>query len=104
MSFKKSDLLDGDIVTQRNEGQKRYSTKRNGFVGLDGNSYLDYNNYTENLLDKDGDEIYDIMKVERAIEYKTVFDRDTEVKEMTIAEIEKELGYPIKVVKENMED
>ena len=40
------------------------------------------------------------MKVERAIEYKTVFDRDTEVKEMTIAEIEKELGYPIKVVKE----
>lgn len=101
MSFKKSDLLDGDIVTQRNEDQKRYSTKRNGFVGLGGNSYLDYNNYTENLLDKDGDEIYDIMKVERAIEYKTVFDRDTEVKEMTIAEIEKELGYQIKVIKED---
>ena len=101
MSFKKSDLLDGDIVTQRNEDQKRYSTKRNGFVGLDGNSYLDYNNYTENLLDKDGDEIYDIMKVERAIEHKTIFDRDTEVKEMTIAEIEKELGYQIKLIKED---
>ena len=100
MSFKKSDLLDGDIVTQRNKGQKIYSIERNGFIGLDGNSYLDYDNYTENLLDKDGDEIYDIMKVERAIEYKTVFNRDTEVREMTIAEIEKELGYPIKVVKE----
>lgn len=101
MSFKKSDLLDGDIVTQRNEDKKIYSIERNGFIGLDGNSYLDYDNYTENLLDKDGDEIYDIMKVERAIEYKTVFNRDTEVKEMTIAEIEKELGYPIKVVKED---
>ena len=100
MSFKKSDLLDGDIVTQRNEDKKIYFIERNGFIGLDGNSYLDYDNYTENLLDKDGDEIYDIMKVERAIEYKTVFNRDTEVKEMTIAEIEKELGYPIKVVKE----
>ena len=104
MSFKKSDLLDGDIVTQRNEDKKIYFIERNGFIGLDGNSYLDYDNYTENLLDKDGDEIYDIMKVERAIEYKTVFNRDTEVKEMTIAEIEKELGYPIKVIKENIED
>lgn len=100
MSFKKSDLLDGDIVTQRNEDKKIYSIERNGFIGLDSNSYLDYDNYTENLLDKDGDEIYDIMKVERAIEYKTVFNRDTEVKEMTIAEIEKELGYSVKIIKE----
>ena len=32
--------------------------------------------------------------------YTTIYKADTEVKEMTIAEIEKELGYPIKVVKE----
>lgn len=32
--------------------------------------------------------------------YNTIYKADTEVKEMTIAEIEKELGYPIKVVKE----
>lgn len=32
--------------------------------------------------------------------YETIYTADTEVKEMTIAEIEKELGYPIKVVKE----
>ena len=44
MSFKKSDLLDGDIVTQRNKEQKRYSTERDGFVGLDGNSDLSYDN------------------------------------------------------------
>lgn len=32
--------------------------------------------------------------------YQTIYKVDKEVKEMTIAEIEKELGYPIKVVKE----
>ena len=32
--------------------------------------------------------------------YETIYIADEEVKEMTIAEIEKELGYPIKVVKE----
>lgn len=32
--------------------------------------------------------------------YNTIYKADDEVKEMTIAEIEKELGYPIKVVKE----
>lgn len=101
MSLKKSDLIDGDIVTQRNGEQKRYCTDRNGFVGLDGISYFDYDNYTENLLDKNGDEIYDIMKVERPAKYEAVFIRDTEVKEMTISEIEKELGYPIKVIKED---
>lgn len=101
MSFKKSDLLDGDIVTQRNGNKKIYCINRDGFVGINDNSYLHYRNYTENLLDKDGDEIYDIMKVERPAKYETVFIRDTEVKEMTIAEIEKELGYPIKVIKED---
>ena len=101
MRFKKSDLLDGDIVTQRNGNKKIYCINRDGFVGINDNSYLHYRNYTENLLDKDGDEIYDIMKVERPAKYETVFIRDTKVKEMTIAEIEKELGYPIKVIKED---
>lgn len=32
--------------------------------------------------------------------YNTIYKYETEVKEMTISEIEKELGYPIKVVKE----
>lgn len=32
--------------------------------------------------------------------YTTIYKEDKQVKEMTIAEIEKELGYPIKVVKE----
>lgn len=77
-TFTKSDLKDGDIVIQRNGGKKRYCTNREGFVGIDGDSYLAYSNYKENLLDKDGDEIYDIVKVERPT-YETVFERKAEI-------------------------
>lgn len=36
--------------------------------------------------------------------YTTIYRAEEEVKEMTIAEIEKELGYPIKVIKEDIKD
>ena len=32
--------------------------------------------------------------------YNTIYKYETEVKEMTISEIEKELGYPVKIIKE----
>lgn len=81
-TFKKSDLKDGDIVIQRDGGKKRYCTNREGFVGIDDDSYLAYSNYKENLLDKDGDEIYDIVKVERP-KYETVFERKEEILDNT---------------------
>lgn len=81
-TFTKSDLKDGDIVIQRNGDKKRYCTNREGFVGIDGDSYLAYSNYKENLLDKDGDEIYDIVKVER-LTYETVFERKEEILDNT---------------------
>lgn len=40
-----------------------------------------------------------IVKIEEP-EYKTVYDYSKEVQEMTIAEIEKELGHSIKIIKE----
>lgn len=33
--------------------------------------------------------------------YETIYQADEEIKEMTIAEIEKELGYPVKIIKED---
>ena len=33
--------------------------------------------------------------------YETIYKADKEVKEMTMAEIEKELGYPVKIIKED---
>lgn len=41
-----------------------------------------------------------IVKVEEPT-YETVYDNTKEVKEMTVAEIEKALGYPVKIVKED---
>lgn len=40
-----------------------------------------------------------IMEIQEPT-YQTIYREEKEVKEMTIAKIEKELGYPIKVVKE----
>ncbi len=40
-----------------------------------------------------------IIKIEQP-EYDTIYDTSSEVKEMTVAEIEKALGYPVKIVKE----
>ena len=54
--------------------------------------------YNEDLT-CEGYEKHDIVKVERKGE--VIFERVEETKkEMTIAEIEKELGYSIKIVKE----
>lgn len=44
-----------------------------------------------------GEKIVEIQKPT----YETIYVADEEVKEMTIAEIEKELGYPIKIIKED---
>ena len=41
-----------------------------------------------------------IIKIEKPIEYQTVYDCSTEIKEMTIADIEKALGHQVKIVKE----
>lgn len=40
-----------------------------------------------------------IVKIEEP-KYETIYDASQEVKEMTVAEIEKALGYPVKIVKE----
>ena len=56
-------------------------------------------------IDEDwNDETTKIIKIEKPIEYETVYEYfEEEKKEMTIAEIEKELGYSVKIVKETKE-
>lgn len=93
--FTKSDLQEGDIVTDR-EGCK--SLFHNG--ALRGRTLSIYG-LTDDLKDKEGESDNDIVKVERPIKYETVFERKEEpkVREMTVEEISKELGYEVKVVK-----
>ena len=96
-NFTKSDLQNGDIVTDREGAMSVYCESEKELYGE--TLYLKY--LTEDLKDKDGESKNDIVKVERPIKYETVFERkkDPKVREMTVEEISKELGYEVKVVK-----
>ena len=95
----KDDLKNGDIVTLRN---------RDRLVFVGGEDFIDLSddndNYLSDICDLEDDLTHenfkdsDIVKIERPVEYTTVFARE-EVKEMTVEEISKALGYEVKVVK-----
>ena len=42
-----------------------------------------------------------IIEIQEPICYKTIYTENREIREMTISEIEKKLGYSIKVIKED---
>lgn len=79
VKFIKSDLKDGDIVTYRKGLKKIVSGDK--LYGNDLFAPLRY--YTEDLKDVDGEEEYDIVKVERPVKYETVFERKEEVLDET---------------------
>lgn len=73
--FTKSDLKDGDIVTQRNGLKKMVFENK-----LYGSShFVSLTYYTEDLKDANGDEEYDIIKIERPGKYNTIFERKEEI-------------------------
>ncbi|MBQ8298453.1 MAG: hypothetical protein IJX99_01025 [Clostridia bacterium] len=105
VKFTKDDLKDGDIVTLRNGDRLLFIDDE--FAELTGNDTDNDLCYESDLSDDltydDEDTEYrknDIMKVERPTTYGIVFERKEDKKEMTIAEIEKVLGYGIKIIKE----
>lgn len=75
VKFTKLDLKDGDIVTYRNGLKKIVSGDK--LYGNDLFAPLRY--YTEDLKDVDGEEEYDIVKVERPVKYETLFERKEEI-------------------------
>lgn len=77
--FTKSDLKDGDIVTQRN-GLKKMMFE-NKLYGS--NHFVSLTYYTEDLKDANGDEEYDIIKIERPGKYNTIFERKEEILDET---------------------
>lgn len=110
--FKLSDLQFADIVTVRNG--ERYVVGDHMLCGESTNYELDCDeiddSYTEDLIYRRRsfaigvshvfDTDYDIVKIERA--GQVVYERQGEsVKEMTLAEVCKELGYEVKIVKED---
>ena len=79
VKFIKSDLKDGDIVTYRKGLKKIISGDK--LYGNDLFAPLRY--YTEDLKDVDGEEEYDIVKVERPVKYEIVFEREEEILDET---------------------
>ena len=109
-NFCKDDFKSGDIVTLRN-GDKLIVTKKD-FNDIDENNDNDLCDTTELNTDLRYESIWcgrnitetedkknDIMKVERPTQYKIMYKRD-EVKEMTLSQVCKELGYKVKIIKE----
>ena len=108
--MKKSDLKAGYLVKFRNGAIKMVmpTTGQVVFVGEEG-AWIGSNEYDNNLKCLAGSD-YDIIKVWGYTDYacdSIKFDEDSreilleEKREMTISEIEKELGYPIKIIKED---
>lgn len=89
VKFTKLDLKDGDIVTYRKGLKKIVSGDK--LYGNDLFAPLRY--YTEDLKDVDGEEEYDIVKVERPVKYETLFERKEEI----LDEVEKK--YLANVIK-----
>lgn len=102
--IKKSDLRNGDIVTYRNGDKRIVDKKKSGIVYIDDFEMLSFNfsSFNDDLMYlKDVDNEYDIVKVYRPSTEETFrTERTKQIKEMTLKEVCKELGYEVKIVKE----
>ena len=117
----KDDLKSGMIVVLRDGTKMMVLTDcytayhgNQQFCLIDAGGFMNSDEYNNDLLDEDGSVDYDIMKVycnsinsytynmNQLDESTLLWDRKCkykEPKEMTISEIEKQLGYSIKIVK-----
>ena len=86
------------ITTDLEENNIFVKVGENDFCNNDCD-HIEYDNIKEDLS-LDYYEEGKIIEIQEP-NYTTIYKEDKQVKEMTIAEIEKELGYPIKVIKED---
>ena len=98
----KNDLKVGDIVTLKNGDRLLVHTDEEFLDMLDKNynSICDFDDINDDLTYVGDNRDYDIIKVERPFEYETVYKTENKVREMTVDEISKALGYEVKIVKE----
>lgn len=79
--FTKADLKDGDIVTYRNGSKRTVIAKK--LINSGGYIAKNIDNYTEELKDTISGIDLDIVKVERPIQYETMFERKEEILDET---------------------
>ena len=95
-----NDLQFADIVTLRNG--ERYVVADDTLYGEESNYRRDADSisfwYHSDLTQNEDDKNQDIVKIER--DGKVIYEREElKIREMTVAEISKALGYDVKVVK-----
>ena len=125
--LKKSELKQGALVQMRNGnvyiliGEKFVNLKDGGYMPLENynEDLLTYNSIIEPIYDVVGKPKYDVMKVFNSscehhgyhtyingYSFEWTWERKEEEpsKELTVGEIEKLLGYKVKIVKENEDE
>ena len=112
--MEKSDLKTGMIAETRN-GEKYLVMLEPDCEGKElinfGSGFMPLSRYADSLMINTGDEGFDIMKVysvggsihrllrdKERMNFKLIWEREEGTKEMTVKEIERELGYKIKIV------
>lgn len=96
LDFTKADLKDGDIVTYRNGIKRLVNATNKKIVFIQNPNILsfDFYDFRDDLTNKDKDgKAYDIVKVERAAKYETVFERKEEILD------ESEKNYLVEVIR-----
>ena len=96
LDFTKVDLKDGDIVTYRNGIKRLVNATNKKIVFIQNPNILsfDFYDFRDDLTNKDKDgKAYDIVKVERAAKYETVFERKEEILD------ESEKNYLVEVIR-----
>lgn len=107
--FRKYDLQTGDVVTLQNEEKLIYVRELDNFFDIsddNDNSLSDVSDLKDDLTHKYDDES-NIIKVERPnyfIVYERLKEVKEDVKEMTLEEVCKELGYEVKIIKEREDE
>lgn len=87
--FSKENLKNGDIVTRKDKNKGIVDMRNGKITRLDDSTcFIFLSNYTEDLKNIYSD--FDIIKVERPVEYKTIFERAEDGKEKIFDETEKE--------------
>ena len=102
-AIKKTDLKNGDIVTYRNGKKRIVNEERIVYLSNFNNLSFTKNDFNNDLMQcEKTDSPWDILKVYRPETEETFYtERVKEVKKMTVAEICKELGYDVEIIKEN---
>ena len=98
----KEDLNDGDIVTLGNGERLLFAGGDFHDLGSNANNLIsDLDDLNDDLtFNRDYlEEENKVVKVERPTTYYEVFKREETVKELTVEEISKLLGYEVKIVK-----